>query len=111
LAKVPLLQALLSWSDAATEFQIMESLSFQRFLGLGLDGSVPDATTIWLCRERPVKAKLMDKPFARFDAALIDRVYLAMAGKVIDATVVPAIVQRNSENEKAAIKQGKIPKR
>ena len=71
--KILVLQALYSLSDEATEFQIKDRLSFQRFLGLGLDGRVPDATTVWLFRERLVQAKAIDKLFARFDAALTDR--------------------------------------
>ena len=41
--KVLVLQALYSLSDEATEFQIKDRLSFQRFLGLGREGTVPDA--------------------------------------------------------------------
>ncbi len=107
--KILVLQALYSLSDEATEFQIKDHLSFQRFLGLGLDGTVPDATTVWLFREKLVQAKAIDKLFARFDAALTDRGYLAMGGQIIDATVVPAPKQRNSEEKKAAIKDGRIP--
>lgn len=68
--KILVLQALYSLSDEATEFQIKDRLPFQRLLGLGLDGTVPDATTLWLFRERLVKAKAIDRLFARFDAAL-----------------------------------------
>ncbi len=107
--KILVLQALYSLSDEATEFQIKDRLSFQRFLGLGLDGTVPDATTVWLFRERLVQAKAIDTLFARFDAALTDRGYLAMGGQIIDATVVPAPKQRNTEAEKAAIKEGRVP--
>ena len=98
--KILVLQALYSLSDEATEFQIKDRLSFQRFLGLGLDGTVPDATTVWLFRERLVQAKAIDRLFARFDAALKDRGYLAMGGQIIDATVVPAPKQRNTEAER-----------
>ena len=76
--KILVLQALYSLSDEATEFQIKDRLSFQRFLGLGLDGTVPDATTVWLFRERLVQAKAIDTLFARFDAALTDRGYLVV---------------------------------
>ncbi len=55
--KVLVLQALYSLSDEATEFEIKDRLPFQRFLGLGLDGRVPDATTAWLFKERLVKAR------------------------------------------------------
>lgn len=109
--KILVLQALYSLSDEGCEFQIKDRLSFQRFLGLGLDGRVPDATPVWLFRERLVKAKAIDRLFARFDAALTGRGYLAMGGQIIDATVVPAPKQRNSKDEKAAIKEGKIPER
>src|SRR5690554_3111542 len=44
--KILVLQALYSLADEAIEFQIKDRLSFQRFLGLGLDGTVPDATTV-----------------------------------------------------------------
>jgi transposase, IS5 family len=50
--KILVLQALYSLSDEATEFQIKGRLSFQRFLGVGLEGTVPDPTTVWLFRER-----------------------------------------------------------
>lgn len=56
--KILVLQALYSLSDEATEFQIKDRLSFQRFLGLRLDGRVPDATTVWLFREQLVKAAI-----------------------------------------------------
>ena len=107
--KILVLQALYSLADEATEFQIKDRLSFQRFLGLGPDGTVPYATTVWLFRERLVKAKAIDRLFARFDAALTHQGYLAMGGQIIDATVVPAPKQRNTEDEKAAIKEGRIP--
>jgi hypothetical protein len=34
-----------------------------------------------------------------------------MGGQIIDATVVPAPKQRNTKEEKAAIKEGRIPER
>ncbi len=77
--KILVLQALYSLSDEATEFQIKDRLSFQRFLGLGLDGTVPDSTTVWLFRERLVQATAIDRLLARFDAALKDRGYLPWA--------------------------------
>lgn len=58
-----------------------------------------------------MKAKAGEKLVARFDAAPTDRGCLAMGGQIIDATVVPAPEQRNSDEEKAAIKQGKIRER
>lgn len=54
--KMLVLQALYSLSDDQAEFMIRDRLSFMRFLGLGLEDTVPDAKTIWLFRELLVQA-------------------------------------------------------
>ena len=56
-----------------------------------------------------VEAKAIDKLFALFDRRLEEKGYLAMGGQIIDATVVEAPRQRNSEDEKRDIKAGKVP--
>lgn len=107
--KVLVLQALYSLSDDQAEFQIQDRLSFMRFLGLGLGDHVPDAKTIWLFREHLVQAGAVENLFARFDKHLAKAGYLAMGGQIVDATVVAAPRQRNTDDEKADIKAGKIP--
>ena len=47
--------------------------------------------------------------FKRFDAALTKAGFLAMGGQIIDATIVAAPKQRNTEAEKKDIKEGRIP--
>ncbi|MEC5293889.1 MULTISPECIES: transposase, partial [unclassified Aurantimonas] len=47
--------------------------------------------------------------FARFDKHLNKAGYLSMGGQIVDATIVAAPKQRNSEDEKAAIKAGEVP--
>ncbi len=107
--KVLVLQALYSLSDNQAEFQIQDRLSFMRFLELGLGDKVPDAKTIWLFREHLVRAGAIENLFARFDRHLSKAGYLAMGGQIVDATVVAAPRQRNTDGEKADIKAGKIP--
>lgn len=107
--KIMVLQALYGLSDDQAEFQIQDRLSFMRFLGLGLGDKVPDAKTIWLFREHLTQARAMENLFARFDHHLSKAGYLAMGGQIVDATVVAAPKQRNSNDEKADIKAGKIP--
>ena len=51
----------------------------------------------------------MERLFARFDATLREAGYLAMGGQIVDATIVAAPKQRNTEAERAAIKAGQIP--
>jgi len=107
--KVLVLQALYNLSDDQTEFQIRDRLSFMRFLGLGLGDRVPDAKTIWLFRELLVRAKAVEKLFDAFDAHLRDHGYLAMSGQIVDASIVAAPRQRNTEPEKEALKKGRVP--
>lgn len=107
--KVLVLQALYNLSDDQAEFQIQDRLSFMRFVGLGLADKVPDAKTIWLFREHLVEAGAIQNLFARFDKHLAKAGYLAMGGQIVDATIVAAPKQRNTEDEKAAIKAGEVP--
>jgi IS5 family transposase len=90
--KVMVLQALYNLPDDQPEFVINDRLSFMLFLGPGNGDKVPDAKTIWLFREHLTQAG-----------------YLAMGGQIVDATIVAAPKQHNSDGEKADIKAGKIP--
>jgi len=107
--KVLILQAMHALSDERCEYLIKDRLSFMRFLGLGLADPVPDGNTIWTFREALKKAKAIDALFCRFDEALRASGYLAMGGQIIDATIIAAPKQRTTEEEKKAIKAGRIP--
>jgi IS5 family transposase len=107
--KILVLQALYNLSDDQAEFMIQDRLSFMRFLGMSLSDRVPDAKTIWLFREHLAQAGAVENLFARFDRYLTKAGYLAMGGQIVDATIVAAPKQRNSDGEKAEIKVGEIP--
>ena len=78
---------------------------------LSLSGNAPiltpDANTIRMFRERLTAAGAIDTVFADFDRQLKERGYLPMGGQIVDATLVAAPKQRNTEAEKAAVKDGK----
>jgi IS5 family transposase len=107
--KILVIQASNNLSDERTEFLINDRLSFMRFLGLGLPDRVPDARTIWLFRERLTRAGAIGPLFERFDAMLRQSGYIAMSGQIVDASLIAAPRQRNTDEEKKAIKQGRIP--
>lgn len=107
--KILILQSLYNLSDEATEYQVLDRLSFMRFLGLRLGSRVPDAKTIWLFREQLTEAKLAEKLFRRFERVLEESGFAAKKGQIIDASIVQAPKQRNSREENAQIKQGEIP--
>jgi transposase, IS5 family len=107
--KILVIQAANSLSDERAEFLINDRLSFMRFLGLNLSDRVPDARTIWLFREKLTKAGAIRGLFDRFDAALRTAGFIAMSGQIIDASLVATPKQRNTEDEKRAIKEGRVP--
>jgi IS5 family transposase len=107
--KVLVIQTANTLSDERTEYLINDRLSFMRFLGLGLSDRVPDARTIWLFREKLTKAGAVQALFDRFDATLRAAGYIAMSGQIVDATLVQAPRQRNTQGEKADIRAGRVP--
>jgi transposase, IS5 family len=56
------LQALNNLSDEQVEYQERDRLA--------IEDSIPDATTLWLFREKLAKAGLIEKLFDRFDQHL-----------------------------------------
>ena len=85
-----------------------------RFLGLPLADRVPDANSIWTFREALRRAQSDGVPaiealFRRFEAQLSAAGYIAMGGQIVDVTVVAAPKQRNTEDEKRALKEGRRP--
>jgi IS5 family transposase len=107
--KVLVIQAANTLSDERTEFLINDRLSFMRFLGLGLSDRVPDARTIWLFREKLTRAGTIKGLFARFDVTLRAAGFIAMSGQIVDASRVAAPKQRNTQDEKTALEEGRVP--
>jgi len=103
------LAALYNLSDEQVEYQIRDRLSFTRFLGLGFEDRIPDATTLWLFREKLVKAGLIEKLFERFSSHLEAKGYVARGGQMVDATIVAVPKQRNTRDENTEVKAGKTP--
>src|SRR5262245_20597347 len=103
------LQALNNLSDEQAEFQMLDRLSFTRFLRLGIEDSIPDATALWLFRGKLAKPGLIERLFDRFDQYLAAKGYIARGGQMVDATIVPVPPQRNSRDENEAVKGGRIP--
>lgn len=107
--KILVIQATNNLSDERAEYLINDRLSFMRFLGLGLSDRVPDARTIWLFRERLTRAGAIGSLFERFDAMLRQSGYIAMSGQIVDASLIAAPRQRNTDEEKKAIREGRVP--
>ena len=105
--KALILQAQHNLSDARMEFMIRDRLSWMRFLGFDLGGPTPDENTIRLYRDKLTASGALKRVMKAFDRQLQTKGYVAMAGQIVDASLVPAPKQRNTDGEKAAIKAGK----
>ncbi|MGB1283924.1 MAG: IS5 family transposase [Polaribacter sp.] len=105
--KILILQRYYNLSDAQIEYQILDRLSFCRFLGLSLNDKVPDEKTIWDFRDKLIKKGIEKELFTNFNKLLESNDLIAQEGKIIDASFVEAPKQRNSKDKNTQIKQGK----
>ncbi len=101
------LQSLHGLSLDATERMVRDRLSWMRFCGLSIADPVPDANTLWDFREALIRAEVLGDLFQRLDRAINTAGFIPRSGQIVDASLVAAPRQRNTEDEKAAIKAGK----
>jgi IS5 family transposase len=102
--KMLILQSLYNLSDDALERQVLDRLSFMRFLGLGLGDDVPDAKTIWSFREALKADGVEEKLFARFGAFLNQVGFTAKQGQIVDASIVKVPIRRDSRETNKLVK-------
>lgn len=123
--KILVLQVIRGLSDEALEFQLNDSASAQRFIGLSPHDKMPDSTSIWLFRDTLAKSRLEAKPgevtaasagrdgarvlFDRFRRELEDKGLLCREGKTVDAMIMEVPRQRNSRKENESVKNGEVP--
>ena len=105
--KALVLQAQHNLSDAKMEFMIRDRLSWMRFLGFDLGAPTPDENTIRHFRNRLTETGTLKRVMKAFDWQLHKKGYIPMSGQIVDASLVPAPKQRNTDAEKEAIKAGK----
>jgi len=108
--KILILQRYYNLSDNQIEYQILDRLSFCRFLGLSLNDKVPDEKTVWDFRNRLIEKGIEKELFEKFTRLLESHGLIAHEGKIIDASFVEAPRQRNSREKNKEIKEGKSPK-
>ena len=57
IVRILLIQQLFNLSDEQMEFQLLDCLSFLRFVGLRDSRQIPDRTAIWVFKERLIASK------------------------------------------------------
>jgi len=104
--KIMILQRYYGLGDKQVEFQIIDRLSFKKFLGLESGDKVPDEKTVWLFRENLTKSGVIELLFNQFIQFLEDKNLIFNEGKLIDASFTVAPRQRNTREENEKIKNG-----
>jgi IS5 family transposase len=107
--KMTLLEQFYALSDGSVEYLVNDRLSFQRFLGLGLDDKVPDANTLWDFKQELAENETDKKLFELFKQKMEAIGVITRNGSLVDATFVDAPRQRNTREENKIIKEGSVP--
>ena len=105
--KILILQRYYGLGDTQIEYQILDRISFKKFLGLESGDKVPDEKTVWLFRERLTNEDLVETIFSQFTNTLEQQGLIMNEGKMIDASFTIAPRQRNNREENQKIKEGK----
>ena len=105
--KIMILQRYYGLGDTQIEYQILDRLSFKKFLGLESGDKVPDEKTVWLFRENLTKSGLVKEIFEQFRQYLETEGLIMNEGKMVDASFTVAPRQRNTRDENKMIKEGR----
>lgn len=104
--KILILQRYYGLGDKQIEYQILDRISFKKFLGLSTADKVPDEKTVWLFRENATNTGLIEQLFDQFKSYLESKELIFNEGQLVDASFTVAPRQRNSKEENEKIKNG-----
>ena len=105
--KILILQRYHGLGDTLVEYQILDRLSFKKFLGLESGDKAPDEKTVWAFRERLTLQGLAEVLFELFRKHLEENNLIVNAAKMIDASFTVAPRQRNTREENPKDKRRK----
>lgn len=87
LFKIELLRTWYGLSDGEVEEQVNDRLSFSRFVGLGLEDTAPDSTTVCRFRNTLVEADLYDMVLNEINRQLSAHGVIVKRGAIVDASI------------------------
>lgn len=87
LFKTELLRTWYGLSDGEVEEQVNDRLSFSRFVGLGLEDTAPDSTTVCRFRNTLVEADLYDMVLNEINRQLSAQGVIVKRGAIVDASI------------------------
>jgi len=104
--KIMILQRYYGLGDTQVEYQIIDRLSFKKFLGLESGDKKKKKKTVWLFRENLTKSGVIEQLFREFISFLEKEDLIFNEGKLVDASFTIAPRQRNTREENEKIKDG-----
>jgi IS5 family transposase len=101
--KMLFLQYAFNLSDEELEDQLIDRLSFQKFVGISFSQEIPDFTTLWYFKEALVTHKLMDKVFSSINHQLELSGLILKKGTIADATIIESENKPLSKEKRAKL--------
>lgn len=102
----PFLTSLTQLGDKQIEYQILDRISFKKFLCIETGDKVSDEKTVWLFRETVTNTGLVEELFVQFKKYLESKELIFNEGQLVDASFTIAPRQRNTREENEKIKKG-----
>jgi transposase, IS5 family len=87
LFKMSLLQTWYGLSDYELEDQVNDRISFSRFVGIGMDGTVPDHSVVSRFRTELTQKRAYDKLLISINEQLEKKAIIVKKGVLVDASV------------------------
>lgn len=104
MLKMLFIQSLYNLSDPELEDQMIDRLSFQKFVGINFANEIPDFTTLWRFKEALISNKLLDDIFDFVLAQLASYNLILKKGTVVDATIIKSKNKPLSKKKREELK-------
>jgi len=101
--KILLLQQWYGLSDQETEYAMLDRISFIRFVGLSLEETVPDHTTICRFRNALVEKELLQKLLDEVNGQMEQQGKLVKKGVAVDASIISSAARPRKQVEVEAV--------
>lgn len=105
MTKAIFLQHLFNLSDPQLEDQLIDRLSFQRFVGINLDQEIPDFTTFWRFKEALAQHNLDGRVFEEVCRQLEGHGLIVKKGSLVDAAIFTSSNRPLSKQKREELEQ------
>lgn len=109
MVKLLVIKQLYNLSDDQVEYQALDRVTFQRFLGLKSSSRIPDSKTFWAYQQTLMNAGAAAVIAQAVQRQLAGAGFIARNGQLIDASIVRAPVQHFTSADKEILDRGEVP--